>query len=147
MEDLIRVFPPLQPCKKILNPTHPFVPLINNRNGHEPLCPIRENHPTCPLPHDSPQPIKTPQSFKRLIAETTRHSSLLISSFLQVSVHATTHVSSTTTVIFYYPNGKTLFKLFASPYIIPHHIHEYHHPWPPVLKSLYFHIPSAIHLI
>ena len=49
-------------------------------------------------------------------------------------------------LIFYHPNGKTLFELFASPYII-HYIHEYHHPWHPVVESQYLHFPSAIHLI
>ena len=49
-------------------------------------------------------------------------------------------------LIFYYPNSKTLFKLFASPYII-HHIHEYHHPWPLVSESQDLHFLLAIHLM
>ena len=43
---------------------------------------------------DSARPINILQSFRHVIAETTRDSSSLISSLLQVSIHKTTHVSS-----------------------------------------------------
>ena len=43
-------------------------------------------------------------------------------------------------LILYYPDGKKLFKLFASPYNI-YHTHKYHHPWPPVLEFQCLHFP------
>ena len=76
-----------------------------------------------------------------------RHSNSLISSYSQANTHATTLVSSTTSIIqiLCYHNGKIFLFFFTSLCII-HHIHKHHHPWAPLSESWRLRFPLAIHL-